>query len=71
LRVDVRNPEDISRFCKQLLTDPHFFAGREQAIAPNLAPETLAAAAKDFHDRLSAVIPKLAPAAAQATMARR
>ena len=57
LRTDVRSPEHIRRFTKQLLTNPNFFPGRNQALAPDAALETVEKAAEELFTNLKEVIP--------------
>jgi hypothetical protein len=58
LRVDVRNINDVKGFTKQLLTDPNFFPGRDQAIAPNLPPAALEEASNELFAKLKEVLPE-------------
>lgn len=55
LRVDVRNPEHIRRFTKQLLKDP--LPSRSQALFPDIAQETLETAALELFENLKKVLP--------------
>lgn len=57
LRVDVRNIEHIRRFTKQFLTDPNFFPGRGQALAPNCSQATLEEASQELFGKFKAVLP--------------
>lgn len=57
LRVDVRNPEHLRRFTKQLLTDPKFFPGRTEALAPHVDKDLIEKAALELFDGLKGVLP--------------
>jgi len=57
LRVDVRNPEHIRRFTKQLLKDP--LPSRTEALAPDIATETLETAALELFGNLEKVLPDI------------
>jgi len=55
--VDVRDPEHLRKFIKQLLKDPDFFPARKQALAPDVDREMMEKAASELSDELKKVLP--------------
>ena len=57
LRVDVRQLDHIRKFTKEFLSDVGFFPNRNQALAPDIAQDTLENAATEMFGSLKKVIP--------------
>jgi hypothetical protein len=58
LRIDVRKPDHVRRFIKQFLSDAAFSPSRKEALAPDIAEETVGTAATELFDNLKEVLPE-------------
>lgn len=58
LRLDARKSDHVRRFTKQFLSDETFFPSRKEALAPDIAQETVEKAASELFDNLKDVLPE-------------
>lgn len=59
LRVNARSEEDIKKFTRELLTDPHFFPSLKEAFASEVDKETIENAGKELFINIGKTLPEL------------